>query len=508
MSAAAAVTGATATASRPSTTRVTVLTGRRMTDLALPASAPMRYYIDDTVAALAELLDDTPADILAGFDFSAQGRWAFARPGFPPLRLDQSLDEAGIVDGTLLTLLPVSRTERYRPVVEDVIDAIAVLDQSPEFDRTAVNQFVAVAIPVGAVALTALAALRWWQGDRGLLWPVVMCVLGVLVLLAGWAATRYYRNITLAASLLLAGAAPLTIGFALTIPPPRGTASLGPPQLAAGAAALMFLALLTRGGPRRRRAAATFLTVTAAAVTAAAIAYGFGWQRWVPAGAVLFGLFTVTGAAKLTVAIARIALPPIPAPGESVGHDELPDAVAGNEGTERQPSGWQAVVDSVPTSAVRFAERSELAKQLLAGFVASGALILTIGSVAVVQTGHFLVPSLVVAMLLTLTCGFRARLHAQPWCAWALLAAATAIPLGVVAQLSHWYPSGAWLMLIGYLAVALVALAALAATRGIRRMTPVTRRVLELADGAVVAAIVPMLLWITSVYDIVRNVRL
>lgn len=139
---AAGPTAAGATAARPATTRVTILTGRRMTDLVLPAAVPMETYIDDTVAVLSEVLEDTPADVLGGFDFTAQGVWAFARPGSPPLKLDQSLDDAGVVDGSLLTLVSVSRTERYRPLVEDVIDAIAVLDESPEFDRTALNRFV------------------------------------------------------------------------------------------------------------------------------------------------------------------------------------------------------------------------------------------------------------------------------------------------------------------------------------------------------------------------------
>ena len=93
--------------------------------------------------------------MLAGFDFKAQGEWAFARPGAPPLKASESLDDAGVVDGALLTLVSVSRTERYRPLVEDVIDAIAVLDESPEFDRTALNRFVGLAIPVVAT------------GDRG-----------------------------------------------------------------------------------------------------------------------------------------------------------------------------------------------------------------------------------------------------------------------------------------------------------------------------------------------------
>ena len=38
-----------------------------MTDLVLPASAPIETYIDETVSVLAELLEDTPKDVLAGF---------------------------------------------------------------------------------------------------------------------------------------------------------------------------------------------------------------------------------------------------------------------------------------------------------------------------------------------------------------------------------------------------------------------------------------------------------
>ena len=69
---------------RPSTTRVTILTGKRMTDLVLPAGPAIETYIDETVSVLGELLEDTPKDTLDGFDFSEQGMWAFARPGAPP----------------------------------------------------------------------------------------------------------------------------------------------------------------------------------------------------------------------------------------------------------------------------------------------------------------------------------------------------------------------------------------------------------------------------------------
>ena len=270
----------------------------------------------------------------------------------------------------------------------------------------------------------------------------------------------------------------------------------------------MFLTLLIRGGPRRRNELASFVGVAAIAVTGAALAFGYGWQHWVPAGAIVFGLFTVTNAAKLTVGVARIALPPIPAPGEVVEHEELLDAVAGEDATDdKETPTWQAIIASVPDSAVRLSERSNLARQLLIGFVTAGTLVLAAGVIAVPVRGHFFVHSLVVAGIVTIACGFRSRLYAERWCAWSLLAAAVAIPIGVTARLSIWYPQRTWLFLAVFLMSCLVALAVVGATARIRRVSPVMKRAMELFDGAMVAAILPMLLWITSVYDMVRNIR-
>lgn len=509
---AAASTGAAApaaagSAGKPLTTRVTILTGKRMTDLALPSAVPMDSYLDDTVATLADLLEDTPGDVLAGFDFSAQGVWAFARPGFPPLKTDQTLDEAGVVDGSLLTLVAVSRTERYRPLVEDVIDAIAVLDESPEFDRDALNRFLLIAIPILTTALTVLAVLRWWDTGCQWSWPAAIGAVGLLMAAGSWVATKIYKNAALCESLLAAAYPPITVAVTLGIPAPRGAGWFGPPQLAGGAAAVMFLTLLARGGPCKRIAAATFTVVVTLAVTSAAIAAGYGWTQWLASGAILFGLFMVTSAAKLTVAFARIALPPIPAPGETIEHDELLDPVAGAVEPDDETPTWQAIIASVPSSAARLTERSNLAKQLLIGFVTAGTLILAVGAVAIVERGHFFVHTLIVAGLITLACAFRTRLYAERWCAWALLAATGVIPTGVIARLSHWYPHWAALMLAIYLAVIIIALIIVASTAAVRRVSPVTKRVLELVDGVVVAAIIPMLLWIAGIYDLVRNIK-
>jgi type VII secretion integral membrane protein EccD len=478
-----------------------------MTDLVLPAAAPVETYIDETVTVLGELLEDTPADVLAGFDFKAQGEWAFARPGAPPLKAAESLDDAGVVDGALLTLVSVSRTERYRPLVEDVIDAIAVLDESPEFDRTSLNRFVGLAIPVVAAVVALLAVLSWSQTGHSWWWALALGLLGVGVLVGSGLARNRYHNVNTSESLLVAALAPLAGATALAVPLPAGIEGLGAPNVAGAAAVVLLVVLATRGGPRKRAEVASFLAVAAVAVTAAATAYGYGWQDWVPAGAIAFGMIVVTNAAKLTVAVARIALPPIPAPGETVANDELLDPVSTNEASDEESPTWQAIIASVPESAARLTERSHLAKQLLVGFLSAGALVLAAGAIAVVVQGHFFIHSLIVAALVTTVCGFRSRLYAERWCAWALLAAAVVIPTGVVVRLSLWYPHSAWLVLGIYVAGVIVALILVGATEGVRRVSPVTKRILELFDGAAIAAVIPLLLWIAGVYDVLRNIR-
>jgi type VII secretion integral membrane protein EccD len=504
---AAASTTSSVTPGRPSATRVTILTGRRMTDLVLPAAAPIETYIDETVAVLAEILEDTPKDVLAGFDFTAQGVWAFARPGAPPMKADESLDDAGVVDGSLLTLVSVSRTERYRPLVEDVIDAIAVLDESPEFDRAALNRFVGVSIPLVSLAITLMSLVSWDRTGQSLWWALALAVLGLGLLGGSVLAQNRYANLNMAESLLIASVPALAGGAALAVPLPNGVGSLGAPQLAGAAAVVLLLTLATRGGPRKRAEFAAFLAVATAALTAAAVAYGYGWQYWVPAGAVAFGLIVLTNAAKLTVAVARIALPPIPAPGETVANDELLDPVTSREGVDEESPTWQAIIASVPESAARLQERSVLAKKLLIGFLTAAALILAAGAIAVVVQGHFFVHSLIVAGLVAAICGFRSRLYAERWCAWALLAVTVTVPTGVMVRLCQWYPDDAWLVLAIYAALGAVALVIIGATDGVRRVSPVTKRILELIDGAAIAAVIPLLLWIASVYDVLRNLR-
>ena len=162
----------------------------------------------------------------------------------------------------------------------------------------------------------------------------------------------------------------------------------------------------------------------------------------------------------------------------------------------------------MPESAARLQERSLLTRQLLIGFLAAGALVLSVGAIAVIVQGHFFVHTMIIAGLVTMICGFRSRLYAERWCAWSLLAAAIVVPTGVMVRLCLWNPGSAWMVLLIYTGLGLVAVIVVGATDGVRRVSPVTKRILELTDGAAIAAVIPLLLWIAGVYDILRNLRL
>lgn len=126
-----------------------------------------------------------------------------------------------------MTLVPVSRTERYRPLVEDVIDAIAVLDETPEFDRRALYRFVGLMLPLAALTVTAVAVLSWASTGRHWWWAVALAVLGAALMGASVLAQKRFQHADMAESLLVAALIGLTGAATLGVPLPRGVDSLG-----------------------------------------------------------------------------------------------------------------------------------------------------------------------------------------------------------------------------------------------------------------------------------------
>ncbi len=135
-------------AARPATTRVTILTGRRMTNLVLPAAVPWKLILT-TPSRCSEVLEDTWLMYSAA---STLPRKACGRSlvGSPPLKLDQSLDDApGLVDGSLLTLVSVSRTSATDSRWSRMSSTRSpCLTSHLSSGRDALNRFVGAAIPL------------------------------------------------------------------------------------------------------------------------------------------------------------------------------------------------------------------------------------------------------------------------------------------------------------------------------------------------------------------------
>jgi type VII secretion integral membrane protein EccD len=218
-------------------------------------------------------------------------------------------------------------------------------------------------------------------------------------------------------------------------------------------------------------------------------------------------LLTITNASKLTVVFARIALPPVPAPGETTDLDELLDPVIDTTAESADPArqSLRAILESVPASSARLEERALLAQQLVTGFVVAGAITLTVGSVALLQQGHFLPHTIAITTLVPLAAVFRARFYANKVCAWSLLTSAAAIIIGGAVKVIYWHPADAPTVAAAVGALATAVTLGFAAAKE-TRLSEVTKRNLERIDGLSVASIVVLLFWVAGLYDTMRNI--
>lgn len=487
------------------TTNVIVITGSRTTDLNLPADLPIKEWIEAAVDKLRGRYQDD--DI--GFTFGSDSVWTLAPVGAPPIDRDESLDSADVADGDPVALVTVSHTERYRPLVEDNIDAVAVLNPQPRFQRADIARWLNLLTMVVAVGVAAAGVAGWSASPVSRIWwgPALVGTAVVLAVLARqiW---RRYDEPAAAQSTVVAAVIIGVTGVGLAIPVPRESSWLGAPQLAAAGFGLLAAVAVVRGGPLRRNTVAAAAGSVGLITGLAATATAYGWHQWVWPAVAAAGLFTITNAAKLTVVFARIALPPVPAPGETVDVGDLLDPVVDIAAESANPAqgSWQAILDSVPSSSARLVERATLAQQLVAGFGAAGSAALAVGTVGVLQQGHFFPHTVALAILVIMAAMFRSRFYANRVCAWSLLTAAAAIVLGCATKMIYWHPANAPVVAAVVLSVMVVGMVGFAASRNVRRIGEVARHRLELLDGATVAITVVLLFWVAGVFNLLRNI--
>ena len=179
--------------------RVTVVSGTRKVDLALPSALPVADVVQQVMRyCVAEEAAGEPST------------WSLARLGGTPLPLTHTLAEAGVLDGEILELR--GRTASVRPaLVEDVRDAIedsvdaaggwwttqttvsfaltagattlAVLAVVQLLNPTSLGADATVQLVNALIAVTAALGLTTWSTRRSTAWVTQVCAL----VLAAWA---------------------------------------------------------------------------------------------------------------------------------------------------------------------------------------------------------------------------------------------------------------------------------------------------------------------------------
>jgi len=162
--------------------RVTVVSGSRKVDLALPNALP-----------LADVLPQVLRFCLTADDAHRPQAWSLARLGGVPLPLTQTLAEVGVGDGEVLELR--GQTAAVRPaLVEDVRDAVEdSVDVAGGWwtpSTTLVFALVASSVALGYLALVMLLDPKSYGGDD--VSEVVSACTATLVVagMTGWAAVR------------------------------------------------------------------------------------------------------------------------------------------------------------------------------------------------------------------------------------------------------------------------------------------------------------------------------
>lgn len=199
-------------------TRVTVVADGRQIDISLPADAPLVEQVPTVLRLLSVPVGPAPV------------RWRLAAPEFGALDPARSLDQAGVLDGTVLHLTEAAAAP-LSPFVDDVEAAVAelVADHAPAWTGPArtdvIGRLLALLLVVTLVVAMYSPAPVNWLGL--LLVGIAALVIGRSVTgRGGWAGAMVAVPAAAALVLAVLAAWPSLLGSAVS-PGPSGTTSGG-----------------------------------------------------------------------------------------------------------------------------------------------------------------------------------------------------------------------------------------------------------------------------------------
>ncbi len=451
--------------------RLTVLAPRSSVDVALPADVP----VAELTPMVLELVGE-PTHGSGGGPWRPQP-WQLTGAAGGPLPVAATLAELGFLDGELLRIGPYAAAPAP-PVFDAPVDAVAATAGGA---RTGGRWFGTAVVQVLAIAAAGLLA---WPGAPASPIAAVLAAVGAvaavayaarLVRLPGEPADQEVALSAARAAALAAVPLAAAAGWAALADSPGAALLLA--VVAAGSAAAVAQVVL-------RVVAPSLIGVVAAAVIAAGAAISMRFGVSPTAAAAAAAAVAIVAGPLLPRAALRLA--GIPRPVVPADAGELADADTGP--------------DLLPPE--ELAERADLARGYLSGLAGGCAIAAGAGALVAAAGGGWAGPlfaGVIVAVL-----GLRARSFADPDPARVLLSSAIVAGIGLAAAVVVAAgPDVRPLAAAGLLVVAAGVSVAVGRTRPIA--SPVSRRAVDLFEGLLVIALVPLAFWAMDLFRIVRG---
>ncbi|APE10077.1 type VII secretion integral membrane protein EccD [Rhodococcus sp. 2G] len=466
----------------PDLCRITVLARHTEVDLALPLDVPVALLLPGIVNLVAGHRPDNDFD--ATPERTEPDGWALARIGRAPLSGALSLDEHGVRDGEILVLEDAG-SPAPPPLFDDVMYSVAASDRTTTPWGAGPSGLIAAVLGPVALAAGCVPLLFLPDGASRLALGAVCAALPLLVLLAAGILARLHDDRRTATALLWC-AFPLAATAGALLVPGESPA----PRLVLAAALTGAVAVLAVRATRIGLAPCTAVAATAAGVvvTATLASTTELEARALGAGTVVVALLLAGTAPRLAAMLAKLPIPPVPAPGAPL-EPETPD---------RSVSG-------LPSQA-ELEHRANRARSALTGIV-HAVVLLTAGGAwcaAFPLDGDVSVPAVALAVASAVVLVFRGRTYTATAQAAPLVAGGAVLLLGLLVGAAASGALPPWAVFASATGLACAGfLFGVVAPR--RTFTPVQRRIAEIAEYATIATVVPLACWVAGVYAAIRG---
>ncbi|GAA5104349.1 type VII secretion integral membrane protein EccD [Nocardia iowensis] len=487
--------------------RIAVMVAAYQVDVVVPTKFTIETFIEDLVGVLATAIADETVDFTP-----PTGQWSLARPGELPIPRWRSLADHDVADGTVLALCPVESSEVFTPVVEDITDALAMINEREFAEYDADTSAVVGLAVLGVAAVLVAALLSWVWTDTG---AVGWCALPAL-LLGGccWggavAAFRNHRSGRACLALALAALPLLFAGGAMLVPTAYGAPGpFGAANIAAGGtfivvASVSMIRLTGVGLAPLLAAAMSGLLMTAAMLPSTVATLPV---HKVAGGAVLVTLILLTVAPRLAMVLAWIRPPDLPDPGTDVAPATLNDIFEAESARPDDDRDNQADEANRERAALSIERRARLAVSGLRGLIIAIATALALATVVAAAASPGGIREIIMAAAVAGILLMRARWHPDRVQAIALITASAATICGIAVVLVGAYETGLARTTVVLVLAGLAIAGCVGAMRlPDKRLSPVTRRAIDLFEYALLVVVPVIAFWIMGVYTAMRGI--